>query len=242
MVEDDNDVRNYTRDALSELGYRVLEAPNGPSALATITRHPEIKLLFTDVGLPGGMNGRQLADEARRLNGNLKVLFTTGYARNAIVHGGRLDPGVELITKPFTFQALAAKLRDILDARLEAARILVVEDEVMLQMLATDLLEELGLKVEIAGTATEAMNKLRLTSGGIDAAIIDLGLPDRRGDALASELRAVYPSLPIVFSTGYEEAGLRDRFKDHRRIAFLRKPYTSAQLCAALREVGISSR
>ena len=74
-------------------------------------------MLFTDIGLPGGMNGRQLADEARRRRQDLKVLFTTGYARNAIVHDGRLDPGVELITKPFSQAALASKLRDILDAR-----------------------------------------------------------------------------------------------------------------------------
>jgi CheY-like chemotaxis protein len=71
-------------------------------------------LLFTDVGLPG-INGRELADEARRRRPGLKVLYTTGYARNAIVHHGRLDPGVQMIPKPFTYAALAAKIRDILD-------------------------------------------------------------------------------------------------------------------------------
>jgi CheY-like chemotaxis protein len=74
-----------------------------------------VTLLFSDVGLPGGMNGRQLVDEAVRRRPALKVLFTTGYARNAIVHHGRLDPGVELITKPFTYTSLAAKLRALLD-------------------------------------------------------------------------------------------------------------------------------
>ena len=76
----------------------------------------EIALLFTDVGLPGGMNGRQLADEARRRRPALKVLFTTGYARNAIVHHGRLDPGVELIVKPFSQASLAQKVRLVLTA------------------------------------------------------------------------------------------------------------------------------
>ena len=71
-------------------------------------------LLLTDVGLPGGMNGRQLADEATRRRPGLRVLFTTGYARNAIVHHGRLDPGVELITKPFSLSGLGAKLRQVL--------------------------------------------------------------------------------------------------------------------------------
>jgi CheY-like chemotaxis protein len=240
MVEDDDDVRSYTRESLDELGYRVLEAPNGRAALEIIGRHPDIDLLFTDVGLPGGMNGRRLADEARQLKSGLKVLFTTGYARNAIVHGGRLDPDVELITKPFTFPALGAKLRDMLDTRLEPTRILVVEDEVLLQMLTAEILEEAGFKVEIAGSATEAMNKLRLVSGGIDVAIVDVGLPDRKGDALVSELRIVYPSLPIVLATGYEEAGLRERFKGLSLIAFLNKPYTLDQIRDALRKVGIS--
>ncbi len=75
----------------------------------------DIRLLFTDVGLPGGMNGRQLADAALRLRPNLRVLFTTGYARSAIVHDGRLDPGTELISKPFTAAALAMKIRELLD-------------------------------------------------------------------------------------------------------------------------------
>ncbi len=115
VVEDEGEVRYLSVDLLRELGYQVLEAANGAAALRLIDRHPEIALVFTDVGLPGGMNGRQLADEARRRRPDLKVLFTTGYARNAIVHHGRLDPGVDLITKPFTFAALAAKLRQMLE-------------------------------------------------------------------------------------------------------------------------------
>jgi CheY-like chemotaxis protein len=83
--------------------------------LRLLDRPAEVKLLFTDVGLPGSMNGRQLADEARRRRSKLKVLFTTGYARNAIVHHGRLDPGVELIVKPFSHGALGSKLREVLD-------------------------------------------------------------------------------------------------------------------------------
>jgi DNA-binding response OmpR family regulator len=76
----------------------------------------EVDLLFTDVVMPGGMNGRQLADEATRRRPTLKVLFTTGYTRNAIVHHGRLDPGIHLISKPFSFQELAARIRARLDA------------------------------------------------------------------------------------------------------------------------------
>ena len=110
VVEDDTDVRSYSCDMLRDLGYKVLEAENGNAGLELLDAHPDIKILFTDVGLPGGMNGRQLADEARRRKPSLRVLFTTGYARNAIVHDGRLDPGVELITKPYAQAAMSAKL------------------------------------------------------------------------------------------------------------------------------------
>jgi PAS domain S-box-containing protein len=103
VVEDDADVRIYSVESLRELGYVVLEAENARAALQLIEHHPEIRVLFTDIGLPGGQNGRQLAEAARKLRPTLKVMFTTGYARNAIVHGGRLDPGVELLTKPFGY-------------------------------------------------------------------------------------------------------------------------------------------
>lgn len=115
VVEDDDDVRTYSVESLRELGYRVLEAHDGLSALRLLERQPRVSLLFTDVVLPGGMTGAQMAAQARALRDDLKVLFTTGYARNAIIHHGRLDKGVHLISKPFTLQELAAKVRDVLD-------------------------------------------------------------------------------------------------------------------------------
>ena len=121
VVEDDEDVRAHAVAILHELGYAVLEASDGASALRVLDADPNVELLFTDVGLPGGLNGRQLADEARRRHPELAVLYTTGYARNAIVHQGRLDPGVDLITKPFTFASLAAKVNAIFE-RQESVR------------------------------------------------------------------------------------------------------------------------
>jgi signal transduction histidine kinase len=115
VVEDERDLRAYTTEALRELGYRVLEAADAAAALSIVDRHPEIDLLFTDVVLTGGMNGRNLADEAARRRPGLPVLFTTGYTSNAIVHHGRLDPGMPLIGKPFTYAELAAKVRRMLD-------------------------------------------------------------------------------------------------------------------------------
>ena len=138
------------------------------------------------------MNGRQLCEEARKLRPTLKVLFTSGYARNAIVHDGRLDPGVEL----------GEELRDIIDAKSTPARVLVVDDETLIQMLATEYLEECGIKVDTAGSAAEALNKLRLIPGGVDALVVDMGLPDRKGDALVQEVRSIYPTLPIVIASG----------------------------------------
>jgi PAS domain S-box-containing protein len=115
IVEDEAEVRANASDMLRELGYEVAEAPDGATALRILESSPHVRLLFTDIGLPGGSNGRQVADEAIRLRPGLKLLFTTGYARNAIVHQGRLDPGIELLPKPFTFTELAMKIRRALD-------------------------------------------------------------------------------------------------------------------------------
>ena len=115
VVEDDDDVRAYSVEILRELGYRVIEAHDGPSALRLLERQFRVDLLFTDVVLPGGMTGAQVAAQARGAKPDLKVLFTTGYARNAIVHHGRLDQGVQLITKPFSMSDLAIRVRDVLD-------------------------------------------------------------------------------------------------------------------------------
>jgi CheY-like chemotaxis protein len=117
VCEDDPEVRAFSADVLRELGYTVREAVDGPSALRLLERDDTpVDLLFTDVVLPGGMTGSVLADHARRVRPGIKVLFTTGYARNAIVHHGRLDPGVELITKPFSYADLAGRIREMLDA------------------------------------------------------------------------------------------------------------------------------
>ncbi|MGM9480246.1 ATP-binding protein [Roseateles sp. NT4] len=115
VVEDDADVRAYTVGALRELGYRVTEAVDGPSAVAMLGAS-RVDLVFTDVVLPGGMTGADVVARANELWPGIRSLFTTGYARDAIVHQGRLDRGVHLITKPFSFDDLAAKLRDVLDA------------------------------------------------------------------------------------------------------------------------------
>jgi CheY-like chemotaxis protein len=114
VVEDEKDVRAYVVETLGALGYDVLEAGNGKEALRLLTEHNTVSLILTDVVMPG-MNGRQLAEEARQRQPALKFLYMTGYSRNAIVHQGRLDSGVELIQKPLTSEQLSNSVRRILD-------------------------------------------------------------------------------------------------------------------------------
>ena len=114
VVEDNDDVRAYSVMILSELGYRVIEAHDAETAMRIIRHAERIDLMFTDVVLPG-KTGRVLADEALAVRPELRILFTTGYSRNAIVHHGRLDAGVNLLTKPFTYEQLAMRVRDTLD-------------------------------------------------------------------------------------------------------------------------------
>jgi CheY-like chemotaxis protein len=120
VVEDDDSVRAFSTDVLRELGYRVLEAPNAGAALEILDRQADVRLLFTDIGLPGPMNGRELSDEARRRRSGLKVLLTTGYVRDATMRSGWLEPGVSLINKPFSFADLTKKVREALDADIGA--------------------------------------------------------------------------------------------------------------------------
>ena len=102
-------------DILQESGYRVLEADDGPSGLRILHSGARIDLLITDVGLPGGLNGRQVADAARLSRPELKILFVTGYAENAAVGNGHLDRGMEVITKPFAMVDLANKISEIME-------------------------------------------------------------------------------------------------------------------------------
>jgi nitrogen-specific signal transduction histidine kinase len=116
VVEDDDAIRGYCTDVLREFGYHVLEAPNAGAALEILDRQPDVRLLLTDIGLPGPMNGRQLSDEARQRRSELKVVLTTGYTGDTVIHTGRLERGVSLMVKPFSFADLTRKVREALDA------------------------------------------------------------------------------------------------------------------------------
>ncbi|MFN3661557.1 MAG: ATP-binding protein [Yoonia sp.] len=116
IVEDDGLILQQLAAQLADLNYDVLAAPSGAPALAMLRERPDIALLLTDVVLPGGMNGQQVAEAARAINPSLRVLYTSGYSENALIHHGRLDHGVELLSKPYRRSELAAKIRKVMDA------------------------------------------------------------------------------------------------------------------------------
>jgi CheY-like chemotaxis protein len=229
VVEDDEEVRAFSAEVLRDLGYRVLEASEGKAALRLIEQtSTQIDLLFTDVVMPG-MSGKELSEEARKVRPVLKVLYTSGYTRNAIVHGGRLDPGVELLSKPFNSLALAERVREILDAG-KSRRLLVAEADSTVRLLTAEALAGAGYHAEPAATAGEALGMLRAAQGRYDAIVIGADLPDKDGYALLSEVRALYADLPAVLIV---PSGDHPQLSDPRS-ARLEKPYTATMIVASL--------
>jgi CheY-like chemotaxis protein len=116
IVDDEPTVRMLVAEVLSDLGYNALEAEDGASGLKVLNSDARIDLLVTDVGLPGGLNGRQVADAGRSVRPGLKVLFITGYAENAVLSHGHLDPGMHVMTKPFAMDAIATRIRELIES------------------------------------------------------------------------------------------------------------------------------
>ena len=235
VVEDDDDVRAYTVEILRELGYRVLEAHDGPAALRLIERADvPIDLLFTDVVMPG-MSGRELSDAARAIRPHLRVLYTSGYTRNAIVHGGRLDPGVQIIAKPFTFDALAAKVREVIDGS-TSGRFLMVSDEAAVRLLAVEALTGAGYAVDEARNAEEAVQKVRAARCRYNAVILDGDLADGRSAWLARELRATRSDLTLLLMVAPGER-LQDSLAADPHAASVAKPLKVGELLAGLQRL-----
>ena len=242
VAEDDEAVRATVVEMLTELGYRVLKASDAASALAVIESGVPIDVLFTDVVMPGTLRSPELARIARERLPNLAVLFTSGYTENAIVHGGRLDPGVELLGKPYTRERLARRIRSVLDkqkgkggqaavapaaeqASGEGLSIVLVEDEEAIRSNTAALLEHLGHRVRAAGDAESALGMI---SDDTDVLITDVQLPGMSGDALAAQARSSAPRVRIVFATGNGEVA---NWPD---AVVLRKPYDLQSLVAVL--------
>ncbi|MEP9354689.1 response regulator [Xanthobacter sp. KR7-65] len=252
VVEDDEEVRNTVVEMLGDLGYRVLKAVDAQSGLSVVESGISIDLLFTDVVMPGPMKSTELARRAKERLPNIAVLFTSGYTENSIVHGGRLDSGVDLLSKPYTREALARKVRHVISnekQRIQAAEraaqaealpdpvppapepgpsrsVLLVEDDLLIRMSAADMLREAGCTVLEAADAEAALAIAGSTP--IDVLMTDINLPRLSGHALAEQVRALQPNVQLIFATG--EGG--PEIPSDARL--LRKPYVFRDLLAAL--------
>ncbi len=240
IVEDDDDVRLYSVGLFREMGYGVLEAADGAAALRILETRPEVRFMFTDVGLPGEYNGKELADEARRRRPYLRVLYTTGYARTDILRQGRLDANAQVVTKPFSFDELSTKVRAVFDGK-DKNVILLVEDEVLVAAIAAENLRDIGFEVVEATSAKAALDHAAKDAAALKAAIVDIGLPDQKGDALAAELRKLRGDLPIIVATGHSSDSLPRELREAEKVAVLGKPYDLNDLKAALNAVGVAT-
>jgi CheY-like chemotaxis protein len=181
------------------------------------------------------MSGRELADEARARQPGLKVLFTTGYARNAIVHGGRLDPGVELLPKPFTFEALAAKVRDVIE-KSASERILLVGPDEEARRRAAALIDQLGLAADQAETRVEALGRLKAMPVGYAAALVAAGA---EVEALVAEIRAEREDLPILIEAEGDPEPLRQAYAKDRCVGIVASPVDVEELRLSLRDLRV---
>jgi CheY-like chemotaxis protein len=242
VVEDDLKVQSTVVDTLSGLGYSVLKADGTEQALTVIRSGIHIDLLFTDVVMPGSPRSPDMAAQAMQILPRLKVLFTSGYTQNAVIHGGRLDPGVELLSKPYSREQLAYKIRQILgatsathrsqDATLSAAnagttglRVLLVDDDLALLEATSELVKMLGHAPATTGSPEEALRWLG--DEAFDVLLADLAIPGMSGIELAEKAVQLRPALRVIFASGNEMPAvpaLTFRWKA------LRKPYTLDEL------------
>ena len=237
VVEDDAPVQHTVVDMLRGLGYDVLHADDGASALALLGTGVTVDLLFTDVVMPGPVSSKELAQQARLLLPELAVLFTSGYTHNAIMQGGRLDPGVELLSKPYQREDLARRIRHVLaDRRLVGApdpsgrRILLVEDNDDAREMTTEMLNMLGHTVHGVASAEAALPLLAMP--GLEVLVTDISLPTMSGLELARHARAHWPQLEVVFASGHDWGASLMQDASAR---FLRKPFGLEELAGALK-------
>jgi CheY-like chemotaxis protein len=242
VVEDDEEVRATVVELLNDLGYHVLKARDAQSALAIVDSGAAIDLLFTDVVMPGPVRSPELARLARVRLPDVAVLFTSGYTENAIVHGGRLDHGTELLSKPYSREALARKVRHVLRNQRQHSQaaaanrrppsqrswgrrlcILFVEDDELIRMSTMDMLTGLGHVVFEAGDAATALAVL--SDNRIDVLMTDLGLPGMSGGRLAAEACRLQPDLRVIFATGGDARPFNDGELAPDQAIMLNKPY-----------------
>ena len=229
--------------------YRVQRAENAEAALKLMESGAKFDLLFTDVVMPGAISTRDLAKQAQAMHRGIRILYTSGYTQNAIIHNGRLDDDAFLLSKPYRKDELARKLRSVFagTARgpLQAepppiaphaerrGKILVVEDIMLIRMATVDMVEQIGFQAAEAGDGAEALAILQ-RDPEIEILLTDLGLPGMNGRQLVEEARRLRPDLKVIIASGYStENAAGGRPKDES-IKHLTKPFDLGQLRRAL--------
>lgn len=249
VVEDDPRVQEAVVETLGSLGYKALRASDASAALAVLQAGVEVDLVFTDVVMPGQISSVELARRARDLRPGVAILFTSGYTENSIVHHGRLDPDVELLSKPYARDDLACKIRGMLRNGAAAAaperaqteiaptrlHVLVVEDEALIRATTITLIEDLGHTTIEAVNGADALALLR-QNPAINVLIVDLGLPDMNGSELVARARAQRPGMAMIVATGSGEAW------NMEETIPLPKPYDEAMLRAAFAALPVRSK
>jgi CheY-like chemotaxis protein len=205
-----------------------------------------VDLLFTDVVMPGPVGVREMTRRAQALLPDIVVLYTSGYTQNAIVHNGKLDDDVALLSKPYRREDLARKIRTMLNAKRTTAtdtasdpasasgerpKVLVVEDIVLIRMTTVEMVEELGFPTAEANDGAEALSILQ-TNPDIGILLTDLGLPGMTGRQLMEEALRLNPKLKVIIASGY--ASERDAGGMPTQVAHLMKPFDIEQLRRAL--------
>ena len=248
VVEDDEGVRAAVVDMLNDLGYHVMRAENAEAALKQLEGGAKVDLIFTDVVMPGAVSTREMARRAQELKPGIKILYTSGYTQNAIVHNGRLDDDAFLLSKPYRKDELARKLRSVFagtargplpaeppaNAMADGPRgkVLVVEDVMLIRMATVDMIEQLGFQALEAGDGAEALAILQ-KNPDIETLLTDLGLPGMNGRQLVEEARRLRPDLKVIVASGYSTESQVGGRPDGD-IAHLTKPYDLGQLRRAL--------
>lgn len=228
VVEDEEAVREAACAMLAELGYHCRQADGPEAALKILEDGEPVDLLFTDVIMPGAIKTPAFVKRALEIRPTMVVLYTSGYTENAIVHHGRLDEGVSLLSKPYTKADLARKVAASLLAGRET--VLLVEDDALVRAAAVEMLGELGFAVLEAGDGPAAMAILE-SGARIDVLFTDIGLPGLRGDELARRARALRPGLRIVLASGYSD---RAAVEGVENVQALDKPYDAGALARVL--------
>ncbi|RZT36668.1 response regulator [Cupriavidus agavae] len=266
VVEDDDEVRATVVEMLGSLGYRVLKARDAVSALAIVESGVAVDLLFSDVVMPGPMRSTEMARKVRERLPGIAVLFTSGYTDTVIVHTGRLDAGIELLSKPYTHEALARKVRQMLvsggatlppapaeppaaappapplagspvpDPAPVSQRIVFVEDDELVRASTAELMRMFGMEVIEASSEAEALAALQ--ADGIDVLLTDVGLAGTSGVDLALEASQLRPALRVIFLSGYDVVLTPAQRMVLPDALTLRKPFALADLLNVLQVPG----